>query len=1259
MAQLHVLSEWHGPGEERAAKQLASDLPGDWHVIAGRQLPDPRGAIDLDLVVVGVNGVHLCEEKSWGPNVVVGEVTWYSNGQARPNALNQCSHAARVLAGRLRTKVAGWEVAAKQLPRGARAVTAHVVMSADPLVLTGAAELGEDTVLRLDDAAQVLMRRDAALGGALAALRSKLVAYLLGLAARPRPDHATQILHYAVLGRPQVEGHVTVFPAANPAGNPVGLYAVPIANAADPDQARLLATREHDALAALATKERTWRVQDWFDWEGYRVTPVVVGMDGTSLGKLASDRKPEPDPDGRVPEVIGTTIVLDAFTALATVHAEGIMHRALQLRSVEVTQHDRVRFRDFSRSRLPEVATVAPALDDEHRSAAFRPPGTSLAFFQPRDDVYSLALCLVQWLHGDPNDEPDHELARERAAAYPGIGATLVRCLAAAPADRPDAAEAAAATDRRAGPPAPQEIAPGALIGGQYRVQRKLGEGAWAVSWLAVDEEVDKPRVLKHLRPDRVSAAQAKAEFLHADAINSAHCARPYRVLPHPEPGVLVQQYIEGTTLRESADQLRAAGLRFEPDEVRRIAVGMLRGLADAHDQRIYHRDVSPSNVVVRPDGHAVLIDFGLAAATDAAQSAVGSPPFTAPEVWTRRLWSPSADIYSAAATILTAVLGRYPYRGPGVDQRDVVPPSAEDQAHYGRALLATLYEALHPEPAARPGDARAFADRIQLARDTEVVAGARVVNSTVDALRGLYRGSGVGNAGNRGLDDQFAQETYVPTLLDTGLLPAILRRELDVVVLSGNPGDGKTSFLVQVGDALDRAGATGVEDAAGWRKTLDGHTFVAVYDASESHGDLSSDALLRAALDPAPGENSIRRTVLLAANDGRIVDFFTDHEELYPAVAEQMERQRRGPAAPGTRIVLVDLKRRALALPQGAGLGLDILTAVTEPERWAACEGCVARETCPIRANAALLRTRRAQHGVWTLLLTSHLRRRRRATVRDVRSALGFLVTGNRSCADVHAEHERGQDPGAGTDRHTADLAFTDGSGDYLVQEWSELDPATLSTPGAARAARSDPRVLPDLSAVDIGLMAGLKRRLFFGEWSAPGAEHEVRSYRYLLDYLDALDDPEDARAKLLRGLSRVLAYVGYDGAHVALRDRTFDDPAVRAIVVVKELRADEFTLRTDNAVSPYVESFPDQLVLEHGPSRARLRITLDTAELLLRAAAGEVLGDPASAALRQEIEGFGNQLRLQPAGSVRIVDGAGRSVGATVQGDRIVRVP
>ena len=67
------------------------------------------------------------------------------------------------------------------------------------------------------------------------------------------------------------------------------------------------------------------------------------------------------------------------------------------------------------------------------------------------------------------------------------------------------------------------------------------------------------------------------------------------------------------------------------------------------------------------------------------------------------------------------------------------------------------------------------------------------------------------------------------------------------------------------------------VEDSkAGWRMRRGGHTFVAVFDASESHDGKSSDELMFGALDPAPGDDPARRTVLLAINDGRLLQFFT-----------------------------------------------------------------------------------------------------------------------------------------------------------------------------------------------------------------------------------------------------------------------------------------------------------------------------------------------------------------------------------------------
>ncbi|GAA1276109.1 protein kinase [Pseudonocardia aurantiaca] len=1269
MAQLHVLGPWHGPGEEKTAKRLEAGLPNDWDVIAGRDIPGGMGTVDLDLIVVGPHAVFLCEEKAWGRYVVAGEVNWYVNGGQRHNPVSQVSYASKVLAGRLKSHVKGWKDGLKALPHGVRPVFAHVVLSHDWLVLENAADLGENVVLRLADTADTLRAVHDALPDGMAAHRPALMAYLLGLPQRRDALPPKQIMQYEVLDAATPKGNAIVFPARTPAGEGVFLTCVPIDGSADPEQARLQATREHDALAALAAEERTWRVQGWFDWDGYRVTPVIVGMDATSLHRIAAQAKPDHDASGRVPARLGAAVAEDAFTALAAVHAKGITHRAIEMRTVEVTHTGRVRFRDFGRAHLPTTATIAPSLDDGGTSAAFRPPGVPLEAYLPADDVYAVALCLVQWLHGDASDEPDHDVARKRAIDYHGVGHILARCLSPDPGERLSAAEAAAALtpqppvsptpDPALTPPVRSEVMEvDALLEGRYRLLRPLGEGAWAVTWLAHDEHLDQQRTLKHMRPNRVGPEQVRAEYTHADRLRSRYCAKVYDMLVRPEPGVLVQEYVPGQSLQ----QVAASSRRLDQEQARRIAVDVLRGLADAHQQALYHRDVSPANIIVRDDGRAKLIDFGLASPVEAAQSAVGSPPFTAPEVWTRRRWSPAADIYSAAASVLFAMLGRYPYAGPGIDEREIlVQPTASDVRRYGRSLLATLYSAVAAEPKDRPQDAAEFAEQVLRAREASVAPGQAVVNPTVAALRGLYRHSGIGNAGNRGMDDAFALDTYRPTLLDSRLVPAIRDGKLDVVVLSGNPGDGKTSFLVQVGGVLDRAGAVTLHaDAAGWRKRLDGRTFVAVYDASESHGSLTSDGLLRAALDPAPDDDPQRRTVLIAANDGRIAQFFGDHAERYPALAAELERQRTTPAPADARTVLVDLKRRALALPDldGPAVGADILTSLTALHRWEVCGGCAARSACPIRGNAERLRSERARRAVAELLLTSHLRRRRRATVRDVRSAFGWLITGDLSCEAVHAEMKAGQDPGGGARRRASDLAFDPESGDYLVQEWSELDPAGLAAPAAARAARGDRTLLPDLSAVGEQEMAHLKRSLFFGEWGEAQARQEVRSYRYFDEYLAALDAPGAALPRILLGMSRVLAYAGYeDDTCLALRDRVFEDEAVRAIVVIKELPASAFSLVTTTSASGYVESFPDQLELRHH-NGARLRITLDTAELLMRAADGEILGDSGSAALRQEIEGFGNRLRLQPARSVRIVDGAGSAVRATIDADgRIMR--
>ena len=397
------------------------------------------------------------------------------------------------------------------------------------------------------------------------------------------------------------------------------------------------------------------------------------------------------------------------------------------------------------------------------------------------------------------------------------------------------------------------------------------------------------------------------------------------------------------------------------------------------------------------------------------------------------------------AVTMIYAMLRRFPYAGDpasGDDDRTVlVQPTVDERKDWGAlgsAMLDVLFCVADADPGPPAVSVGELEDEFRLIDEIPEGEGRAIINPSWTASRALP-GQQLGNTGNRGLDDAFARATYVPTLLDTELLPTILRTDMRLVLLTGNPGDGKTSFLVQVGERLRAQGAELLaDDEAGWRLSLNGHMFVAVYDASESHGDKSSDDLMRDALDPGPGEDPQRRTVLLAINDGRLLHFFTEYEDLYEDEAAEVYRQMDGKPVADPTIALVDLKRRTLApWPGGAQPGGPILDSFTDPALWSPCAGCLSRDICPMLRNAAALRGL-AREAVDELIATSYLRRQRRATFRDVRSALAWLITGDHACQEVHRHANVTWTCAGRTDALVEDLAFDSRSPDYLIREWS-----------------------------------------------------------------------------------------------------------------------------------------------------------------------------------------------------------------------------
>ena len=147
---------------------------------------------------------------------------------------------------------------------------------------------------------------------------------------------------------------------------------------------------------------------------------------------------------------------------------------------------------------------------------------------------------------------------------------------------------------------------------GRYQIRSLLGAGGMGEVYLAQDTSLNRKVALKVL-PVEVAANQDrmrrfKQEATAAASLNHPNIAHIYEIGAADGFNFIAMEYIEGTTLR--------AKIHHEPEELPkllRILQHVAEGLAKAHASGIVHRDLKPDNIMITSDGHAKVLDFGLA----------------------------------------------------------------------------------------------------------------------------------------------------------------------------------------------------------------------------------------------------------------------------------------------------------------------------------------------------------------------------------------------------------------------------------------------------------------------------------------------------------------------------------------------------------------------------------------------------------------------------------------------------------------------
>ncbi|SEG04991.1 serine/threonine protein kinase [Actinacidiphila yanglinensis] len=278
---------------------------------------------------------------------------------------------------------------------------------------------------------------------------------------------------------------------------------------------------------------------------------------------------------------------------------------------------------------------------------------------------------------------------------------------------------------------APDEIGPGMLLSGRYRLEEQLGGGGFGQVYAALDEGLGRRVAVKvltlraewaeHERMER--QGRFRREALAAAALGHPNVATVHDAGEHDGRPFLVMELLAGRDFGQVL--LERGGLPVA--DVLAYGAQIAAGLQHAHEHGLVHRDVKPENLMLLPGGVVKICDFGLVAQRDPEparftdpHAVMGSPPYLSPEQAQGREVTAQSDLYSLGC-VLYALLAE----GPPFSAGNVIgyayahvheaPERIERRRTEVTADLAHLVHGLlAKDPADRPATAREVEGRLR-----------------------------------------------------------------------------------------------------------------------------------------------------------------------------------------------------------------------------------------------------------------------------------------------------------------------------------------------------------------------------------------------------------------------------------------------------------------------------------------------------------------------------------------------------------------
>jgi len=213
----------------------------------------------------------------------------------------------------------------------------------------------------------------------------------------------------------------------------------------------------------------------------------------------------------------------------------------------------------------------------------------------------------------------------------------------------------------------------GSLIDGKYKILSVIGQGGMSTVYLAMNEKANKPWAIKEVRKDGRENFEIVKQSLVVETnmlkrLSNPHLPSIIDVIDSGDCFLIVMDYIEGNTLLKNLEEYGA----LPQENVIEWAKQLCSVLSYLHTRKhpIIYRDLKPGNIMLKPDGNIVLIDFGTARTYKAKKiedtTCLGTRGYAAPEQFGDKGQTDArTDIYCLGATLYHLVTGHNPSMAP------------------------------------------------------------------------------------------------------------------------------------------------------------------------------------------------------------------------------------------------------------------------------------------------------------------------------------------------------------------------------------------------------------------------------------------------------------------------------------------------------------------------------------------------------------------------------------------------------------------